>query len=139
MQARRYSFQREKIYEAVRNSSQHPTAEMIYAQLKPELPVLSLGTVYRNLHQMAAEGRLRQLSGTVVRFDGIVAPHTHFCCDICGAVTDLEHLPYEAALDLAAEKNGFQVRGHALSFYGVCPACSEKSRNHSDQSIERST
>lgn len=126
MQARRYSFQREKIYEAVRESTQHPTAEMIYAQLKPELPFLSLGTVYRNLHQMAEKGVLQQLSGPVIRFDSIVNPHTHFFCDVCGAVSNLNALPYDRALDLAAEKGGFRVSGHTLNFHGVCAACLKK-------------
>lgn len=128
MQARRYSFQREKIYEAVRRSTQHPTAEMIYAQLKPELPFLSLGTVYRNLHQMAAEGVLQQLSGPVIRFDSTVKPHTHFFCDVCGTVSNVDTLPYDKALDLAAEKSGFRVSGHTLNFHGVCPACLKKSK-----------
>ena len=55
MQDRRFSHQRERIYQAVRSSHAHPTAEAVYSQLKPEMPRLSLGTVYRNLRQMAAE------------------------------------------------------------------------------------
>ena len=34
MQDRRFSHQRERIYQAVRQSSAHPTAEMVYQQLK---------------------------------------------------------------------------------------------------------
>ena len=49
MQDRRFSHQRERIYAAVLNSHAHPTAEMVYQRLKPEMPRLSLGTVYRNL------------------------------------------------------------------------------------------
>ena len=56
MQDRRFSHQRERIYAAVLNSHAHPTAEMVYQRLKPEMPRLSLGTVYRNLRQMAAGG-----------------------------------------------------------------------------------
>ena len=53
----RFSQQRERIYQTVLESRAHPTAEMVYQQLKPEMPRLSLGTVYRNLQQMAREGR----------------------------------------------------------------------------------
>ena len=49
----RFSQQRERIYQTVLESRAHPTAEMVYQQLKPEMPRLSLGTVYRNLQQMA--------------------------------------------------------------------------------------
>ena len=50
--AQRFSHQRERIYQTVLERRDHPTAEMVYQQLKPEMPRLSLGTVYRNLQQM---------------------------------------------------------------------------------------
>ena len=81
----RFSQQRERIYQTVLESRAHPTAEMVYQQLKPEMPRLSLGTVYRNLQQMAREGRLTELDGPVTRFDAVTRPHTHFRCRACGA------------------------------------------------------
>ena len=39
----RFSQQRERIYQTVLESRAHPTAEMVYQQLKPEMPRLSLG------------------------------------------------------------------------------------------------
>ena len=43
------------ILELVRRLKTHPTAEEIYAQLRPTNPRLSLGTVYRNLHILAQQ------------------------------------------------------------------------------------
>ena len=122
MQDRRFSHQRERIYAAVLNSHAHPTAEMVYQRLKPEMPRLSLGTVYRNLRQMAAGGRLVELSGPVARFDAVITPHTHFRCTGCGAVLDLD-LPYDPALDARAAEQGCTVTGHSLCFTGLCPQC----------------
>ena len=122
MRDRRFSHQREQIYLAIRESRAHPTAEMVYEQLKPQMPKLSLGTVYRNLRQMAREGRLLELDGPVARFDAVTAPHTHFRCDCCGAVLDLD-MPYDAGLDARAGGNGCQISGHSLCFNGICPAC----------------
>ncbi len=122
MQQRRFSHQREQIYEAVCATDTHPTAEMVYERLKPEMPRLSLGTVYRNLRQMAAEGRLMELEGPVARFDADLSPHAHFRCQRCGAVSDVD-IPYDAALDALAAGDGRIVRGHSLCFYGICPAC----------------
>lgn len=122
MQQRRFSHQREQIYEAVCATDTHPTAEMVYERLKPEMPRLSLGTVYRNLRQMAAEGRLMELEGPVARFDADLSPHAHFRCQRCGAVSDVA-IPYDAALDALAAGGGRLVRGHSLCFYGICPAC----------------
>ena len=125
MKEQRYSQQRERIYQAVRDSRAHPTAQMVYDALRPELPKLSLGTVYRNLQQMAAEGRLTQLDGPVARFDAVLEPHTHLCCAHCGQVAD-GVLPYDAALDRTAMADGWTITGHSLTFTGICPACAGK-------------
>ena len=118
----RFSQQRERIYEAVRASMEHPSAQMVYDVLRPEMPRLSLGTVYRNLHQMAQEGRLRELEGPVARFDAVLPPHTHIRCVRCGQVADLA-VPYDPALDREAGESGWAVNGHDLVFSGLCPAC----------------
>lgn len=122
MAAQRYSRQRELIYETVRHSTAHPTAEMVYAALKPRHPSLSLGTVYRNLHLLAQEGKLRRMPFPVERFDGHVAPHSHFCCEVCGQVSDV-HGDYDPALDGAAQALGHQVDRHEIVYYGVCAQC----------------
>ena len=126
MSTQRFSHQREEIYRAVCASQGHPTAEMIYQQLKPDLPKLSLGTVYRNLHQLAQDGRLVELPGPISRFDGDTAPHTHFQCSCCGAVEDLMDLPYDSELDRQASDRGYQITGHTLFFTGLCPNCAQQ-------------
>lgn len=125
MQTQRFSYQREQIYAAMRETAEHPTAEMVYNWLKPTIPRLSLGTVYRNLHQLAEDGLLAEIAGPVVRFDAVTLPHTHFCCTRCGAVSDLK-LPYDQTLDLQAAEDGYEIQQHSLIFYGLCPACAGK-------------
>ena len=122
MKVQRFSQQRERIYEAVLASMEHPSAQMVYDALRPEMPRLSLGTVYRNLHQMAQEGRLRELAGPVARFDAVLPPHTPIRCLRCGQVADLA-LPYDPALDREPARDGWAITGHELVFNGVCPAC----------------
>ena len=61
MAIKRYSRQRELIYDVLLHSREHPTAEMVYKLLKPEHPSLSLGTVYRNLNQLVEEGTIASL------------------------------------------------------------------------------
>jgi len=123
MREQRYSRQRERIYEAVRASKEHPTADMIYQALRPELPKLSLGTVYRNLQQMAQDGLLMEIDGPVARFDAEIRPHSHFRCGSCGRVSDV-NLPYDPALDqIAGSVSGWNISGHSLMFSGICPSC----------------
>ena len=125
MNGKRYSRQRELIYEALRQTEQHPTAEMIYQWLKPANPSLSLGTVYRNLNLLADEGAIRRMAFPVERYDAQTMPHPHFCCDQCGAVYDL-HLPYDAELDRQALlASGHDVTGHEVVFHGICTKCKQ--------------
>lgn len=125
MNSRRFSKQREQIYQLVSGSAAHPTAQDVYDALKPQLPRLSLGTVYRNLHQMALEGRLQEMEGPPARFEANVAPHTHFRCISCGGVSDLRDISYDIALDEAAQRGGRVVLNHNLMFTGYCSACAE--------------
>lgn len=122
MKAQRYSQQREQIYQTVCASREHPTAQMVYDALRPSMPHLSLGTVYRNLQQMAQDGRLMEIDGPTARFDGNIEPHTHLRCQKCGCVADVE-LPYDSALDQAFRMEGWNITGHSLMFTGICPAC----------------
>ena len=125
---RRYSRQRERIYQAVHASREHPSAQMVYDLLREELPRLSLGTVYRNLHQMAQEGMLQELEGPTARFDACLAPHAHIRCTCCGRVMDLSALEEPAPVRSAAEA-GWQVERYSLMREGICPACAGKDHN----------
>ena len=127
MKAQRHSEQRDQIYQAVCASKAHPTAQMIYDELRPRMPKLSLGTVYRNLQQMARDGRLVEIDGPVTRFDATVQSHTHLRCQHCGCVADTA-LPYDAELDRALQMDGWNVTGHNLMFTGICPACAGENK-----------
>ena len=45
----KYSRQRESIKKQLMQRNDHPTADMIYTDIRKEYPNISLGTVYRNL------------------------------------------------------------------------------------------
>jgi len=78
----RHSHQRERIYEYLTRSCEHPSAEMVYNDLRPEIPGLSLGTVYRNLKLLEELGKIRRVTshqGTE-RYDAICGDHAHFLC-----------------------------------------------------------
>lgn len=125
MNGKRYSRQRELIYEALMHTKEHPTAEMVYQQLKPENPSLSLGTVYRNLNVLADEGRVRRMDFPVERYDADLHPHHHFRCDKCGAVYDMD-LPYNEGLDRQAlETSPHLVERHEVIFHGLCTQCKD--------------
>jgi Fur family peroxide stress response transcriptional regulator len=123
---RKYSRKREAILDCIRATKTHPSADWVYTQLKPQIPDLSLGTVYRNLTMFKDEGTIVSLGvvGGQERFDGNVEPHIHFICQNCGAVLDVE-IPYpmQTLERQVAEAVGGKVTGHRLSFRGLCPNC----------------
>ena len=117
---------RDAILTCLRETTEHPSAEWVYSQLKQEIPDLSLGTVYRNLSLFKEQGLISSL-GTVngvERFDANTDPHVHYICTGCGKVLDLAgiHVPEEMK-GAAARDSGGVVHGVQLSFTGQCTEC----------------
>ena len=53
---RKRSKKRDAILNCLQSRSDHPSADQIFRMLKPQLPELSLGTVYRNLGILVQDG-----------------------------------------------------------------------------------
>lgn len=127
MEARTKHFRkRDAILAYLRSTDCHPTADTVYAELKQQIPDLSLGTVYRNLALFKQQGLVQSL-GTVhgvERYDGNVEPHVHFVCTCCGRVLDLKGLEVPAQLSAgAAAETGGSVAQCMLTFFGHCAQC----------------
>ena len=85
MAMQKKSRKRDAILACVCSTDTHPTAEWVYTQLKPDIPDLSLGTVYRNLAMFRREGIIGS-AGVVnglERYDRNPLPHAHFVCTQC--------------------------------------------------------
>jgi Fe2+ or Zn2+ uptake regulation protein len=68
---------RRLVLEVVRGSDAHPTAEAVHQMVRCRLPRVSLGTVYRNLRLLVAQGLVKELPG----------PHTRFDCNLTSITT----------------------------------------------------
>lgn len=114
------------VLEAVAAAMGHPTAEEVFQAARRRLPRISLGTVYRNLRDLARQGAIREIhaGGQPARFDGNVAPHHHVRCVHCGRMADLPaSSSSRRAEESAARAMNFRVLGHHVEVLGVCPAC----------------
>ncbi len=68
----RRSKQRELILEELRGLTCHPTADELYELVRKRISNISLGTVYRNLELLAANGVILKIeTGGKNRFDGM--------------------------------------------------------------------
>ena len=120
--ALRYSRQRELIARNLKNRSDHPSADMVYASVREQMPHISLGTVYRNLKDMTACGEaIRFMVDGKEHFDGRNTPHIHLCCSRCGSIVERLVIPEELQL-LAGDS--FKVENVVLQ--GICESCRQK-------------
>jgi Fe2+ or Zn2+ uptake regulation protein len=115
---KRKTRQLEQVFAALRGDHTHPFAREIYRRVHKKLPGISLATVYRNLHNLVEEGKIRTLlvdeQGT--RFDPETREHDHFICERCGRVVDLFLQPRARRVDLTSlAKHGYVVTTHDLS------------------------
>lgn len=125
MAIRKYSRQRELIYQTVIENQVHPSAEFVYNYLKKDNPQLSLGTVYRNLQQLSESGAICRVSipNQPDRFDGVTVPHYHAVCSKCGRVDDIFIDNMTDIDSLVSSKTGLNIIGHEIVFKTICPLC----------------
>ncbi len=117
---------RDAILDYLRQTTAHPSAETIYTDLKPQIPDLAMGTVYRNLTLFKQQGLVSSVATVrgVERFDANTDPHVHFICTDCDAVIDLHEMKTPESLSATAEACcGGSVSGCQLSFTGTCRSC----------------
>ena len=129
-----YSRQREAILQVLRSTDTHPTAQWVYEQVRQQLPKISLGTVYGNLSLLSDIGEIRKLTnfGSADRYDGRVAPHSHFMCTKCNCVIDMQSDNLNDILEqAAAEFVHGKVFNVDASFYGICKECLKKEEKQS--------
>ena len=127
------SKQRDAILAFLMTRKDHPTAEVVYANVSKEFPNISLGTVYRNLSFLVDNGQAVKVpcDDGSVHFDGNVMPHYHFQCTECGAIIDLDFndsKPEKALVSAAANQFDGIIEGSVSFFYGKCPKCSKKQK-----------
>lgn len=124
--AEKYTIQRKVILEELSLLKSHPTADELFQIVRIRLPKISLATVYRNLADLAASGRIRktELPGGKARFETKIEPHFHLRCVHCEAIEDLP-LSREEIGDFLKDKVTRRVQDFELCFSGLCRSCQE--------------
>ena len=83
----KYSRQRESIKENLMHRRDHPTADMIYTDIRKIYPNISLGTVYRNLDlDMEDISRIKQSAEQ--RFHGVIESYSVNFYGLCENCTE---------------------------------------------------
>jgi Fe2+ or Zn2+ uptake regulation protein len=132
-----FTFQRQVIYEAVVNSREHPTPELIYEQVRRRIPSISLGTIYKNVKTFLDSGVLKEvtLHHGSLRLESNMTPHHHLVCSSCKAIFDIEESAVEPVqLPAAGVPAGFSIKQCRVEFAGVCKSCQSAHRKTSKAS-----
>lgn len=126
--ALKHSKQRDLIKEFLLTRKDHPTADVVYINVRQQNPNISLGTVYRNLTLLADIGEISRLrlGDGVDHFDADTSPHYHFICTDCGSVIDLEMDSIDQIDSLAGANFDGEIAGHVTYFYGSCGSCKKQ-------------
>ena len=112
------SAQRVAVADYVLHTTDHPSADQVWAEVKRGFPMLSRATVYNTLNLFTEKGLLRELvlaEGKVV-FDPKLEPHHHFLDEDTGEIVDV---PW-TALDVRRvhRLSGFEVREYQVVMRG---------------------
>lgn len=129
--ALKHSKQRDMIMTFLMSRKDHPTADVVYMNVRQQQPNISLGTVYRNLTLLADLGEIARLrvGDGVDHFDADTSPHYHFVCRECDSVIDLKMDNIDHIIKTASTNFNGHIEGYVSYFYGTCPHCREKQAN----------
>ena len=131
--------QTEAILRVLRSTDSHPTADWIYAEVREEMPHISLGTVYRNLRLLQERGEILELglNGASSQFDGRTDEHYHFRCEQCDRVFDVDEPVSKKFNGRVARKTGFKISHFRLEFHGLCRECRQSEKRQETNVIGR--
>ena len=118
----RPSLLRIKIYNYLYENKNHPTVDMIYQDLSPEIPTLSKTTVYNTL-KLFVEKNITQIiniEDNETRYDADISTHGHFKCLNCGGIYDFSFNNSELKIE---KLKNFEINQIHLYIKGVCKNC----------------
>ena len=114
----------DEILDIILNSTQHPTAEQIFMEIKKKNSKIDQATVYNNLKTLAESGKVIRIShpGFPDRYDNTTR-HDHIICKVCGSISDTRLGDLTESIETQL---GHKIDSYDLRVYYKCPNCSKK-------------
>lgn len=125
--------QRLIIFRALADSVEHPSAQMLYEQLRGTYPMISLATVYSTLELLKEMGEIVEVgfSDAGRRYEPNLHPHVNLVCVQCGKIQDFDAVAMSPIEQAVADGSGYQIYGSRVEYYGLCPDCKRKAEKES--------
>ena len=140
MVARRNTWQREAVREALGRSEGFVSAQALHGQLRDTGSPIGLETVYRALTDLASDGAadsLQQEGESLYRACTPGTHHHHLICRTCGTTVEIEADAVETWARQVAAQHGFTEAQHIVDVFGTCAACTAEKAAGRDPAVTR--
>ena len=123
--------QRMAVYKVLLETKEHPSADMVFQEVRKVFPSISLDTVNRTLNTLSEIGVafIVEGSGDAKRFDGNLDNNQHFKCVKCKRVIDFYHKSFDNIKVPKSIGGKFTILRRAIYFEGICDLCGKKVAN----------
>ncbi|MHA2251625.1 MAG: Fur family transcriptional regulator [Candidatus Kariarchaeaceae archaeon] len=117
--------QRLAIFRYLANNESHPSADIIFADIKKELPTVSQGTVYKTLSMLTDIGVVSELKlgNGHSRYDSNTTVHINIICPNCNKITDYQPKEIISFWENITEDIGGEITGQRFDIYKKCNKC----------------
>lgn len=125
MTATRNTVQKDIVYKTVSRMSNHPTADMIYENIKKEYGNISKATVYRILNHFVGQDEIRcvKVPNGADRYECVRKEHGHIRCIQCGELADVALPVGQELMDRVQKATDIEVIRCHFMFDGICEKC----------------
>lgn len=120
--------QRNAVLQVLQQADEPLPVDAIFIRLRENQVQVSLATVYRMLDLFIAKGLVtKSVTSTthataLYQLAGQHATHVLRCLR-CHTTVPIEPCPLEQLEDLLRRQTDFEIKGHHLEVYGLCPHC----------------
>jgi len=125
--ARRNTWQRERVRDALADAPGFVSAQALHADLRQANTGIGLATVYRALAGLAASGEADSLQSpdgeALYRACRTQGHHHHLICRSCGRAVEIEAKDVEQWAQRIAAVHGFRDPEHVVDIFGLCAEC----------------
>jgi len=121
--------QRMMIVAAIENSTNHISAEEIYAQVTEKYPNVNVSTVYRTLdtlEEMKLVTKTDLGDGRIRYHPADKGHHHHLVCRECGAIIDLDEKALIGLQETLLREYNFVAEMRHLGISGRCVKCNRQ-------------
>lgn len=105
------------------------SAEDIFLRIKESGQSANLSTVYRTLELLENGGLVEKsvINGGRAMYELVHSGHRHhLICTGCNRIVPIDTCPLVSMMKDIGRKTSFDITGHRLELYGLCPDCREQ-------------